>query len=410
IQDVAVPLLFDTGSPISIISKSIWEKLGIDKPMLESNDLRLTAANGSKIDILGQATFKFDTEAKSYQWKFLVANLEGIAGIISQDFISSQGRTLSWKTLVWQTKAGRVCLFKRESSNVGRIRVEKRVIVPPETEMLVKAGPDCPLYGKTGVVEPLSRIAKKGLFVAKSVLDGQGETICSVINVTDKPIRLQTGEIIGNIGSVEDVSLINAPLNAQEMSVTVPSHLLCLIDGLPYDLTVDQVDQCKRLIVDYQDVFLSPDNKLGQGVLYKKYECDGSTHLTLVAPPDIRLEIFHLLHNHRTAVHFGRDRSVDAIKKRFYWPNISESVQRWLELCDLCAQVKPGPGLGTSPLKQIKSSQRFQVCALDIFGPLPLTSNRNEYILVISDYFTKFVEAFAIPDHTALTVADKLVT
>ncbi|WAR24032.1 hypothetical protein MAR_037701, partial [Mya arenaria] len=287
----------------------IWEKLGTDKPKLESNDSRLTAANGSKIDILGQATFKFDTEAKSYQWKFLVANLEGIAGIIGQDFISSQGRTLSWKTLVWQTKAGRVCLFKRESSHVGRIRVEKRVIVPPETEMLVKAGPDCPLYGKTGVVEPLSRIAKKGLFVAKSVLDGQSETICSVINVTDKPIRLQTGEIIGNIGSVEDVSLINAPLNAQEMSVTVPSHLQCLIDGLPDDLTVDQVDQCKRLIVDYQDVFLSPDNKLGQGVLYKKYECDGSTHLTLVAPPDIRLEIFHLLHNHRTAGHFGRDRS-----------------------------------------------------------------------------------------------------
>ncbi|WAR30561.1 hypothetical protein MAR_033103, partial [Mya arenaria] len=203
IQDVAVPLLFDTGSPISIISKSIWEKLGTDKPKLESNDSRLTAANGSKIDILGQATFKFDTEAKSYQWKFLVANLEGIAG--------------------------RVCLFKRESSHVGRIRVEKRVIIPPETEMFVKAGPDCPLYGKTGVVEPLSRIAKKGLFVAKSVLDGPGETICSVINVTDKPIRLQTGEIIGNIGSVEDVSLINAPLNAQEMSLTVPSHLQCLI-------------------------------------------------------------------------------------------------------------------------------------------------------------------------------------
>ena len=33
-----------------------------------------------------------------------------------------------------------------------------------------------------------------------------------------------------------------------------------------------------------------------------------------------------------------------------------------------------------------------------------------EYIVVIADYFTKFTEAFAIPNHTAKTVADKLVT
>ena len=47
--------------------------------------------------------------------------------------------------------------------------------------------------------------------------------------------------------------------------------------------------------------------------------------------------------------------------------------------------------------------------ALNILGPLPVTSNGNEYLLVVGDYFTKFSEAFAIPNHTALTVADKLV-
>ena len=46
--------------------------------------------------------------------------------------------------------------------------------------------------------------------------------------------------------------------------------------------------------------------------------------------------------------------------------------------------------------------------ALDILGPLPLTSNGNEYILVVGDYFTKYSEAYSIPNHTALTVADKL--
>ena len=47
--------------------------------------------------------------------------------------------------------------------------------------------------------------------------------------------------------------------------------------------------------------------------------------------------------------------------------------------------------------------------ATDILGPLPKTSNGNRYILVIADYFTKWTEAFAIPDQTAETVAKCLV-
>ena len=48
--------------------------------------------------------------------------------------------------------------------------------------------------------------------------------------------------------------------------------------------------------------------------------------------------------------------------------------------------------------------------AVDIVGPLPITRHGNEYIMVVGDYFTKWKEAFAIPNHTALTVADKLVS
>ena len=148
-----------------------------------------------------------------------------------------------------------------------------------------------------------------------------------------------------------------------------------------------------------------------EGILYRKYEgVNGQSHLALVTPNSIRKEIFTELHINRTTGHFGRDRTVELIKRRFYWPNITDSVTRWCLTCDLCAQGKPGPGVGKYPLKQVKVSRRFQVVALDIFGPLPLTDNSNEYIVVIGDYFTKYIEAFAIPNHTALTVAEKLVT
>ena len=47
--------------------------------------------------------------------------------------------------------------------------------------------------------------------------------------------------------------------------------------------------------------------------------------------------------------------------------------------------------------------------AYDIVGPLPESEKHNNYILVVSDYYTKYMEAYALPPQTAQTVADCLV-
>ena len=55
-------------------------------------------------------------------------------------------------------------------------------------------------------------------------------------------------------------------------------------------------------------------------------------------------------------------------------------------------------------------SHKMQRVTLDILGPLPETERGNKYILVIGDYFSKWVEAYPVPDEKAETVAQKLVT
>ena len=47
--------------------------------------------------------------------------------------------------------------------------------------------------------------------------------------------------------------------------------------------------------------------------------------------------------------------------------------------------------------------------AIDFTGPLPETTSYNRYIMVVSDYFTKFTEAYALPNITARTAAGVLV-
>ena len=47
--------------------------------------------------------------------------------------------------------------------------------------------------------------------------------------------------------------------------------------------------------------------------------------------------------------------------------------------------------------------------AVDLVGPLPESEKGNSYIMVVGDYYTRWMEAIPIPNQEAVTVAEKLV-
>ena len=50
----------------------------------------------------------------------------------------------------------------------------------------------------------------------------------------------------------------------------------------------------------------------------------------------------------------------------------------------------------------------MQLVAMDIVGPFPESPAGNTHILVVADYFTRWMEAYPIPNQEATTVAGKL--
>ena len=46
---------------------------------------------------------------------------------------------------------------------------------------------------------------------------------------------------------------------------------------------------------------------------------------------------------------------------------------------------------------------------VDVLGPLPQSDDRNQFILIAADYFSKWVEVYALPNQEATTVAGVLV-
>lgn len=59
-------------------------------------------------------------------------------------------------------------------------------------------------------------------------------------------------------------------------------------------------------------------------------------------------------------------------------------------------------------MKRYLAGEKFERIAIDITGPFPKSENRNLYILVVADYFSKFMEIFPLPNIEAETVADEI--
>ncbi|XP_036425625.1 odorant receptor 131-2-like [Colossoma macropomum] len=84
-------------------------------------------------------------------------------------------------------------------------------------------------------------------------------------------------------------------------------------------------------------------------------------------------------------------------------------VELCMNCCDLCMAKNGLTELLHAPLQSFCSGAPMESVAVDILGPFPTTKVRKSYILVIMDYFTKWLEANAIPKQSVIMMVELLV-
>ena len=148
------------------------------------------------------------------------------------------------------------------------------------------------------------------------------------------------------------------------------------------------------------------------GVLCRKWKNDiGDQSIEqILFPNTLRQTAFEAHHSHTTGSHRGVRKTLCALQSRYYWPGITSAVYRLVACCHVCGSKKMWGKKRRAPLKQYVVGTPMERIAIDILGPLPETSRKNKFILVVSDYFTKWTESYPIPNQEAITVAEKLVS
>lgn len=150
---------------------------------------------------------------------------------------------------------------------------------------------------------------------------------------------------------------------------------------------------------------------LQDNLLYRKwYEvgCKSPT-LQLIIPRSLQASIFEQVHSSRCTGHLGVKRTIARLRRRFYWIHYKQVIADFCKQCVVCQKRNSPTKRHKAPMKQHLSGAPFERIALDILGPLPESYRGNKYILVVSDYFTKWVESYGIPNQEAITVTEVLV-
>ena len=146
-----------------------------------------------------------------------------------------------------------------------------------------------------------------------------------------------------------------------------------------------------------------------KGVLCRRFKESGDSDvcIQMLIPLEMRSTILEHLHNR--AGHMGVKRTLERVRHRFYWPGYELDVERWVQECETCQKRNNPQPLPQAPLGTISASHPFQKITWDIMGPLPVTRKGNKYILVVTDVFSKWVEAFPLQVTDGLTLTSILM-
>jgi transposase InsO family protein len=146
------------------------------------------------------------------------------------------------------------------------------------------------------------------------------------------------------------------------------------------------------------------------GVLFYRWEDVLEPRYLLVVPYDLRTDVLCLAHDAKSAGHMGRNNTYHTLKQSFFWHRMYDDVAKYIATCARCSMNKKPNKTRKAAFVQYHCGSPMERVHIDILGPFSVSNSGNNYVLMMVDQFTKWLECCALPDQSAEKIADKAVT
>jgi len=102
--------------------------------------------------------------------------------------------------------------------------------------------------------------------------------------------------------------------------------------------------------------------------------------------------------------HPGVLTTLQRVQSKVSWRGVTKDVKQYVKGCKTCQAVKPNnrPFVDIQVARDLRTP--FQQVAVDIMGPYPRSSNGKTHLLVVTDIFSRWVEAFPMGQPTATKI------
>ena len=123
-----------------------------------------------------------------------------------------------------------------------------------------------------------------------------------------------------------------------------------------------------------------------------------------------RKQVIRALHSGPSGGYFAANTTANWIRSAgYWWPHLVRDVKTYVASCDQCQRTGAPAFWNHWPLTPVIPIAPFEKWGIDFVGPInPVSSRRNRYIILATDYATKWVEAKPTRKNDAATAANFL--
>ncbi|CAF3313530.1 unnamed protein product [Rotaria socialis] len=195
-----------------------------------------------------------------------------------------------------------------------------------------------------------------------------------------------------------------------------PTYSVNLVNVVSFDSTRICEQQQKDTVIKqiYQQLSNGKQRQsytLKDGLVYKIIHRPGHCILELPYIPTSMIDqLLQAYHDSPTSGHLGINKTWNKIRDRYFWPGMFKKIKHYVLSCTKCKQFKIDRTKPRGKLQPIEPPTGvLELMGLDFVGPVPQSSNGNKYILVCTDYLSRYAITQATSNCTAETAARFLV-